>query len=349
MYLREQTKEINVGGVKIGGSAPVSIQSMTNTKTADIEATVNQILRLEEAGCEIVRLTAPDMESAAAFSQIKKQVHIPLVADIHFDYKIALECIKNGADKIRLNPGNIGGRENVSAVAKMAKEYGVPIRIGVNSGSVEKEILKKYGGPTADAIVESASRHIKMLEDENYFDIAVSLKTSDVLKTIECYKTFALKYDYPLHVGVTEAGTVWSGSIKSAVGIGSILSAGIGNTIRVSLTGDPVEEIRVAKAILKSLDLCEKGVNIVSCPTCGRTNVDLPAICDSVEKALEKCNKNITVAVMGCAVNGPGEAREADFGVACGKGEGLLFKKGEIIKKVKEDEIVSALLELINE
>ncbi len=348
MYLREQTKEINVGGVKIGGSAPVSIQSMTNTKTADIKATVNQILRLEEAGCEIVRLTAPDMESAAAFSQIKKQVHIPLVADIHFDYRIALSCIKNGADKIRLNPGNIGGRENVSAVAKMAKEYGVPIRIGVNSGSVEKEILKKYGGPTAEAIVESAFRHIKMLEEENFYDIAVSLKTSDVLKTVECYKTFASKSDYPLHVGVTEAGTVWSGSIKSAVGIGSILSAGIGNTIRVSLTGDPVEEIRVAKAILKSLSLCEMGVNIVSCPTCGRTNVDLPTICDSVEKALEKCNKNITVAVMGCAVNGPGEAREADFGVACGKGEGLLFKKGEIIKKVKEEEIVSSLLDLIN-
>ncbi len=349
MYLRNQTKQINVGAVKIGGDAPVTVQSMTNTKTADIKASVLQIKRLEEAGCDIVRLTAPDIESAMAFSEIKKQVKIPLVADIHFDYRIALECIKAGADKIRLNPGNIGGRENVRAVAKMAKEYGVPIRIGVNSGSVAKHLLEKYGAPTVDAIVESAEEHIKLLLDENFEDIAVSLKTSDVAKTIECYKLFASKMDFPLHVGITEAGTIWSGSIKSAVGIGSILSAGIGNTIRVSLTGDPVEEVKVAKAILKSLDLKKEGVNIVSCPTCGRTNVDLPSIAEKVENALSPCKKNITVAVMGCAVNGPGEAREADFGVACGKGEGLLFKKGQIIKKVKEEEIVNALLELINE
>jgi len=349
MFLREQTRQISVRDVKIGGNAPVVIQSMTNTKTADVEASVKQILRLQEAGCQIVRLTAPDMEAAAAFSEIKKRVKIPLVADIHFDYRIALECIKHGADKIRLNPGNIGGRENVAAVAKLAKEHGVPIRIGVNSGSVDKELLKKYGAPTPDAIVESAFKHINMLLDENFEDIAVSLKTSDVGNTIECYKRFAELSDLPLHVGVTEAGTVWTGSIKSAVGIGSILSCGVGNTVRVSLTGDPVEEIHVAKAILKSLDLMPRGVNLVACPTCGRTNVDLTSIAEAVEKALAGCERNITVAVMGCAVNGPGEAREADYGVACGKGEGLLFKKGEIVKKVPESEIVSSLLELINE
>ena len=349
MYLREQTKQILVRDVKIGGDAPVVIQSMTNTKTADVEATVGQILRLEEAGCQLVRLTAPDMESAAAFAEIKKRVNIPLVADIHFDYRIALECIKNGADKIRLNPGNIGGADRVAAVASAAKERGVPIRIGVNSGSVDKELLAKYGAPTPDAIVESAFKHINMLLDANFEDIAVSLKTSDVVNTIECYRRFAEKSNLPLHVGVTEAGTVWTGSIKSAVGIGSILSGGIGNTVRVSLSGDPVEEIHVAKAILKSLDLMPKGVNLVACPTCGRTNVDLPTIAETVEKALADCSHNITVAVMGCAVNGPGEAREADYGVACGKGEGFLFKKGEIVKKVPESEIVSALLELINE
>lgn len=348
MFFREQTRQICVGGVKIGGDAPVVIQSMTNTKTADVKSSVEQIKRLEEAGCGIVRLTAPDLESARAFAAIKKQVSVPLVADIHFDYRIALECIKNGADKIRLNPGNIGGKERVAAVAKLAKEYGVPIRIGVNSGSVDKELLQKYGAPVPEAIVESAFKHINMLLDENFEDIAVSLKTSDVINTIECYRRFAEQSDLPLHVGVTEAGTVWNGSIKSAVGIGSILSSGIGNTIRVSLTGDPVEEVHVAKAILKSLDLMPKGVNIVSCPTCGRTNVDLPSIAEKVENALSGCTRNITVAVMGCAVNGPGEAREADYGVACGKGEGLLFKKGETVKKVSEDEIVSALLELIN-
>lgn len=349
MFLRNQTKQITVRDVKIGGDAPVVIQSMTNTKTADIESTVKQILRLEEAGCQVVRLTAPDMESAAAFSEIKKRVSIPLIADIHFDYRIALECIKNGADKIRLNPGNIGGADRVAAVASLAKEYGVPIRIGVNSGSVDKELLEKYGAPTPDAIVESAFKHINMLLDVDFEDIAVSLKTSDVVNTIECYRRFAEVSDLPLHVGVTEAGTVWTGSIKSAVGIGSILSSGIGNTLRVSLTGDPVEEIHVAKAILKSLDLMPRGVNLVACPTCGRTNVDLPSIAETVEKALSGCDRNITVAVMGCAVNGPGEAREADYGVACGKGEGLLFKKGEIVKKVSESEIVSSLLELINE
>ena len=349
MFLRNQTKQINVGGVKIGGDAPVVIQSMTNTKTADVKATVKQIHRLEEAGCQLVRVTAPDMESAEALKEIKKNISIPLVADIHFDYRIALECIKNGVDKIRLNPGNIGGADRVSAVAKAAKERNVPIRIGVNSGSVDKELLARYGSPTPEAITASAFKHINMLTDTGFYDIAVSLKTSDVVTTIQAYREFAEKADFPLHVGVTEAGTVWNGSIKSAVGIGSILSMGLGNTVRVSLTGDPVEEIRVAKAVLKSLDLMPRGVNIVACPTCGRTNVDLQSIAEKVEKALEKCTPNITVAVMGCAVNGPGEAREADYGVACGKGEGLLFKKGEIVKKVKEEEIVSQLLRLIEE
>lgn len=349
MITREKTRSVNIGGVKVGGDAPVSVQSMTNTKTADVESTVRQILLLEKAGCQIIRATAPDTESAEALGEIKKRIHIPLVADIHFDYRIALECIKNGVDKIRLNPGNIGGADRVSAVAKAAKERGIPIRIGVNSGSVDKELLAKYGAPTPDAIVESAFKHINMLTDNHFYDIVVSLKTSDVVTTVEAYKKFAEKADFPLHVGVTEAGTPWKGTIKSAVGIGSILSSGLGNTIRVSLTGNPVEEVEVGREILKSLDLMQRGVNIVSCPTCGRTNVDLPAIATSVEKALKGCDRNITVAVMGCAVNGPGEAREADYGVACGKGEGLLFKKGETVKKVKESEIVSELLKLIDE
>ncbi|MDP4118814.1 MAG: flavodoxin-dependent (E)-4-hydroxy-3-methylbut-2-enyl-diphosphate synthase [Bacillota bacterium] len=349
MYLRNQTRAVNIGGVTVGGNSPVSIQSMTNTKTADIKSTVQQIHLLERAGCEIIRVTVPDMESALAIKEIKKQISIPLIADIHFDYRLALECIKNGIDKIRLNPGNIGGCERVAEVAKAAKERGIPIRIGVNSGSVDKELLKKYGFPTPDAIVESAFKHINMLWDNDFGDIVVSLKTSDVVTTIEAYKKFAEQSDIPLHVGVTEAGTIRTGSIKSAVGIGSILSQGIGNTVRVSLTGDPVEEVRIASQILKSLDLKPRGVNIISCPTCGRTNVDLPAIANAVETALEGVQRNITVAVMGCAVNGPGEAREADYGVACGKGEGLLFKNGETVKKVAESEIISALLELINE
>ena len=348
MFKRENTRQFNIGSVKIGGGAPVTIQSMTNTKTADINATVNQINRLTEAGCEIVRVTVPDMQSAEALKEIKRRIKIPLVADIHFDYRLALESIKNGVDKIRLNPGNIGDAERVKAVVKAAKERNIPIRIGVNSGSVERELLEKYDGPTPGAVVESAERHIKILEDNSFENIVVSLKMSDVSGTIEAYKIFAEKWDIPLHVGVTEAGTVKAGSIKSAVGIGSILSQGIGNTIRVSLTGDPVEEVLVAKQILKSLKLIPMGVNIVSCPTCGRTNVDLPSLAEKIEKALSACKKNITVAVMGCAVNGPGEAREADYGVACGKGDGLLFKKGEIIKKVKEAEIADELLAMID-
>lgn len=348
MYTRQNTRKFNIGDVAIGGDAQITVQSMTNTKTADVNATVEQIERLTEAGCEIVRVTVPDMQSAEALKEIKRKIKIPLVADIHFDYRLALESIKSGADKIRLNPGNIGGAERVKAVVKAAKERNIPIRIGVNSGSVERELLEKYGGPTPAAIVESAERHIKILQDSDFYDIVVSLKTSDVVTTVEAYRLFAEKWDIPLHVGVTEAGTVKAGSIKSAVGIGGILLQGIGNTIRVSLTGDPVEEVLVARQILKSLKLMPAGVNIVSCPTCGRTNVDLPAMTEKIEKSLANCKKNITVAVMGCAVNGPGEAREADFGVACGKGDGLLFKKGEIIKKVKEAEIVSELLNMID-
>ncbi len=348
MFKRENTRQFNIGNVKIGGSAPVSVQSMTNTKTADINATVNQIERLTEAGCEIVRVTVPDMQSAEALKEIKRRIKIPLVADIHFDYRLALESIKNGVDKIRLNPGNIGDAERVKAVVKAAKERNIPIRIGVNSGSVERELLEKYDGPTPGAVVESAERHIKILQDNGFENIVVSLKMSDVVNTIEAYRLFSEKWDIPLHVGVTESGTVKTGSIKSAVGIGSVLSQGIGNTIRVSLTGDPVEEVIVARQILKSLKLMPVGVNIVSCPTCGRTNVDLPSLAEKIEKALSTCEKNITVAVMGCAVNGPGEAREADYGVACGKGDGLLFKKGKTVKKVKENEIVRELLLMID-
>lgn len=344
----QNTKQINIGGVPMGGGAKITVQSMTNTKTGDVAATVAQIHELEDAGCDIIRVAVPDSEAAQAIKEIKKQIKIPLVADIHFDYRLALESIKNGADKIRLNPGNIGGAERVAAVAAAAKDRGVPIRIGVNGGSLDKELFEKYKSPTAEAIVESAGKHIKMLEDCDFGDIAVSLKTSDVCKTIEAYKLFSAKYNYPLHVGITESGSRFKGTVKSSVGIGAILAMGIGDTIRVSLTGSPVEEVKVGCEILKSLGLAEKGVEIISCPTCGRTRVNLAAIADEIADKTAKINKNITVAVMGCAVNGPGEAREADLGVACGKGEGLLFKKGEIIGKVKENEIVPKLMEMIH-
>ncbi len=347
MFLREDTRKIKIGGVTIGGGSPVAIQSMTNTKTQDANATIAQIKELEEAGCEIVRVTVPDIEAAEAIKEIKKNISIPLVADIHFDYRLAIASIHNGADKIRLNPGNIGGEDRVRQVVTLAKENHIPIRIGVNGGSLEKEILAKYGSPTPEAIVESASQHIEILEKLNFEDIAVSLKTSDVVRTIAAYELFAEKYSYPLHLGVTEAGGVRAGTIKSAVGIGSMLSRGIGDTIRVSLTGTPVNEIHVAKQILSSLDLREKGVEIVSCPTCGRCNVNLAALVDEITEKTSNLNKNIKIAVMGCAVNGPGEAREADIGVACGKGEGLIFAKGEIIKKVSENEIVGTLLSMI--
>ncbi|MCH5186344.1 MAG: flavodoxin-dependent (E)-4-hydroxy-3-methylbut-2-enyl-diphosphate synthase, partial [Oscillospiraceae bacterium] len=305
---------VNVGGVKIGGGNPVTVQSMTNTDTRDIEATVGQIKRLEEAGCEIVRLAVPDAEAAEAVGRIKKMTNIPIVADIHFDYRLALECMRGGVDKIRINPGNIGDRDKVKAVADMAKASGVPIRIGVNGGSLEKDILEKHGHATADAMIESAVRHIEILDDCNFFDTVVSLKASDVSKTIEVYRKFSKMTDIPLHLGVTEAGTMRGGLLKSAIGIGSLLNDGIGDTIRVSLTADPVEEVRAAKDILKILGIRKSGVSLVSCPTCGRCRISLINIANEVEKRLENVNKDIKVAVMGCAVNGPGEAKEADIG-----------------------------------
>lgn len=340
----KSTKKIKIGGVTIGGGEPVAIQSMTNTDTRDFKSTVSQILKLEAAGCEIIRCAVPDMQAAESFGKIKKEIHIPLVADIHFDYKLALECIKNGADKIRINPGNIGSRERVKAVVDAAKDSGVPIRIGVNGGSLEKDLLEKYKSPTADALVESALRHAAILDELNFSDIAISIKTSDVPTTIEAYRKLSDMCDYPLHVGVTEAGTLKGGIIKSAVGIGTLLSEGIGDTIRVSLTADPIEEIYAAKDILNVLGLRNQGVKFVSCPTCGRTQLNLIKIANEVENRLKDVDKNITVAVMGCAVNGPGEAREADIGIAGGKGEGLIFSHGKIIKKVSEDMLVDALM-----
>lgn len=340
----KSTKKIKIGGVTIGGGEPVAIQSMTNTDTRDFKSTVSQILKLEAAGCEIIRCAVPDMQAAESFGKIKKEIHIPLVADIHFDYKLALECIKNGADKIRINPGNIGSRERVKAVVDAAKDSGVPIRIGVNGGSLEKDLLEKYKSPTADALVESALRHAAILDELNFSDIAISIKTSDVPTTIEAYRKLSDMCDYPLHVGVTEAGTLKGGIIKSAVGIGTLLSEGIGDTIRVSLTADPIEEIYAAKDILKVLGLRNQGVKFVSCPTCGRTQLNLIKIANEVENRLKDVDKNITVAVMGCAVNGPGEAREADIGIAGGKGEGLIFSHGKILKKVSEDMLVDALM-----
>lgn len=335
---------VNVGGVLIGGDNPVSIQSMTNTDTRDVLSTVTQIKKLTEAGCEIIRVAIPDTEAAEALKKIKEQIKIPLVADIHFNYKLALECIKNGADKIRINPGNIGSRDKVKAVADAAKANGIPIRIGVNGGSLEKDLLEKYKGPTADALVESAMRHVEILEDVNFSDIVVSIKVSSVPVMIDAYRKFNAISDIPTHIGVTEAGTMRGGIIKSSIGIGTLLSEGIGNTMRVSLTADPIEEIAAAKDILKALEIRKSGISLVSCPTCGRTGIDLISIAKEVEKRLEGIDKNIKVAVMGCAVNGPGEAREADIGIAGGNGEGLIFKKGEIIRKVPEDKIIDELM-----
>ena len=347
--LRMQTKEVKIGSVTIGGAHPVAIQSMTNTKTEDVAATVEQILRLEAAGCEIVRCTVPTMEAAKALKEIKKQIHIPLVADIHFDYKMAIAAIENGADKIRINPGNIGSEERVRAVVEKAKEYGVPIRIGVNSGSLEKPLLEKYGGVTAEGIVESALDKVHMIESMGYDNLVVSIKSSDVLMCVKAHELIAKQCPYPLHVGITESGTIYSGNIKSSVGLGIILHEGIGNTIRVSLTGDPVEEIRSAKLILKTLGLRKGGIEVVSCPTCGRTQIDLIGLANEVEKMVQEFPLDIRVAVMGCVVNGPGEAKEADLGIAGGIGEGLLIKKGEIVRKVKEEELLETLRqELIN-
>ncbi len=343
-----KTREIKIGNLFIGGDNPVVIQSMTNTFTKDVEATVKQILELEKAGCEMVRVTVNNDEAAEAIKDIKKRIHIPLVADIHFDYKLALKAIENGVDKLRINPGNIGDDEKIRLVVEKAKEYKIPIRIGVNSGSIEKKILEKYGKPTADGMVESAMYHIALLEKYDFHDIVVSLKASNVQMMIEAYRKISKIIDYPLHLGVTEAGTAFQGTVKSSIGIGSLLIDGIGDTIRVSLTENPVEEIKVAKEILKVLGL-RKGVEIISCPTCGRTEIDLISLAKKVEKEFGNIDKNIKIAVMGCVVNGPGEAKEADYGVAGGKGVGLIFKKGEILKKVREDEIISELRTLIEE
>lgn len=344
MY-RDETKVIHIGDRVIGGGNPVLIQSMTNVPTEDVEACVEQILRLEAAGCEIIRCTVPNEAAAKALSEIKKRIHIPLVADIHFDYKMAIAAMENGADKIRINPGNIGGREKLEAVVAVAKEKNIPIRVGVNSGSLEKELVEKYGGVTAQGIVESALDKVRMIEECGYDNIVISIKSSDVLMCVEAHKMLAGKTVYPLHVGITESGTVLSGNIKSSIGLGIILHEGIGDTIRVSLTGDPVEEIKSAKLILRTLGLRKGGIEVVSCPTCGRTKIDLIGLANQVENMVADIPLDIKVAVMGCAVNGPGEAKEADIGIAGGIGEGLLIKKGEIIKKVPESELLSTLRE----
>lgn len=344
MYKRTETRPINVGGIKIGGQNKVIIQSMTNTKTKDVEATVKQILDLEKAGCEIIRVACLDMEDAKAIKSIKEQIHIPIVADIHFDYKIAICAIEAGVDKVRINPGNIGGKEKVKAVVDKCKEYNVPIRIGVNAGSLEKDLLEKYGGkPTAKAMVESAKRHVQILEDLDFYDIAISLKASNLDLCIESYEEAAKEFDYPLHLGITEAGTAFSGTIKSSIGLGILLREGIGDTIRVSLSDNPIEEIKVVKEILKDCNLYKNVPTLVSCPTCGRTQIDLIPMAKEVEEFLQTINSDITVAVMGCAVNGPGEASNADIGIAGGIKEGLLFKKGKIIRKIPQENIVKEL------
>ncbi len=348
MFERKQTRQIHIGKVAIGGGAPISVQSMCNTKTTDTKATVSQIKALQNAGCDIVRVAVPDMEAAQNLGNIIKEINIPLVADIHFDYKLALEAIKQGISALRLNPGNIGGEEKVRAVVKAAKEAHIPIRIGVNAGSLDKKILAKYGEVTPEALVESAMQHVKILEDLDFHDLKISLKAHDVPLTLAAYRLMSKTVDYPLHLGITEAGTVNTGIIKSAVGIGALLSEGIGDTFRISLTGDPVVEVKVANEILKSLGLKEYGPTLVACPTCGRTSIDLPAIAAQVEKKLEGIQDPIDVAVMGCVVNGPGEARGADVGIAGGNGEGLIFRKGEIIRKVPEDKLVEELFKEID-
>ena len=345
--MRKQKRIVNIGGVKIGGDNPVAIQSMCNTDTRYVKATVNQIHELENAGCEIIRVAVPDMVAAKAVADIKKQIHIPLVVDIHFDYRLALECMKNGADKVRINPGNIGDRDRVKQVVEMAKEREIPIRIGVNGGSLERELLQKYGGVTADALVESAMGHVAILDELNFNNVVVSIKISDVPKMLCAYRKFNEISDIPLHIGVTESGTLKGGTVKSAVGIGALLAEGIGDTMRVSLTANPVEEIYAAYDIQKVLGMRKTGAEIVSCPTCGRTQLDLISIANEVEKRAANIDKPIKIAVMGCAVNGPGEAREADIGIAGGKGEGLIFKKGEIIKKVPQDSLVDELMKEI--
>ncbi len=341
--MRRKTREVRIGDVVIGGENPIRIQSMTNTKTEDVAATVRQILELEAAGCEIIRSTVPTPEAAEAFTEIKKQIHIPLVADIHFDYRLAIAAIEHGADKIRINPGNIGSRERVRAVVDCARERNIPIRVGVNSGSLEKDILRKYGGVTAEGLVESALDKVALIEDMGYDNLVISIKSSNVNMCIRAHELIADRTEHPLHVGITEAGTVTTGTIKSAVGLGAILHQGIGDTIRVSLTGDPVQEVVAAAKILQALELRQNGVEVVSCPTCGRTSIDLIGLANQVETLVAGYDLPIRVAVMGCVVNGPGEAREADIGIAGGKGEGLLIKKGEIVRKLPETELLPAL------
>ena len=343
------TRQILVGGVPVGGGAPVTIQSMTNTRTDDVRATVDQILRLEEAGCQIIRVAVPDMAAAKAVGAIKARIHIPLVVDIHFDYRLALACVEEGCDAVRINPGNIGGEDRVKAVAEACKAKNLPIRIGVNGGSLEKPLLAKYGGVTPEALVESAFGHIALLEQYDFHDICVSLKSSSVVTTMAAYRLMSEKSNYPLHLGVTETGTTRMGTIKSAIGIGGLLALGIGDTLRVSLSADPVEEVYAAKDILKALGMAANEPNLVSCPTCGRTRIDLIGLAHQVEERLKSVHKPITVAVMGCVVNGPGEASAADVGIAGGQGEGLLFRKGEIVKKVPQDQLVDELFALIDQ
>lgn len=343
--MRHKTKEIQIGKVTIGGTNPIAIQSMTNTKTEDVKATVSQILQLEKAGCEIIRCAIPTMEAAKSLEEIKKQIHIPLVADIHFDYRLAIAAVEHGADKIRINPGNIGSNERIKAVVDCCKERQVPIRVGVNSGSLEKNLVEKYGGVTARGLVESALDKVSIITDMGYDNLVISIKSSDVLMCVAAHELIAKKTNYPLHVGITESGTLLSGNIKSSVGLGIILHEGIGDTIRVSLTGDPVEEVKSARLILKTLGLRKGGVEVISCPTCGRTQIDLIHLANQVEDMVSGMDLDVKVAVMGCVVNGPGEARSADIGIAGGIGEGLLIKKGEIIKKVPEHELLSVLRE----
>lgn len=341
--LRNETKKVRIKDVVIGGGSPVAIQSMTNTKTEDADATAAQILALEKAGCEIIRCAVPTMEAALALSKIKERIHIPLVADIHFDYRLAIAAIEHGADKIRINPGNIGTEDRVRAVVDKARERRIPIRVGVNSGSLEKHLIERYGGVTAEGLVESAMDKVRLIERMGYDNLVVSIKSSDVMMCVRAHELIARECIYPLHVGITEAGTLLAGNIKSSIGLGLILSQGIGDTIRVSLTGDPAEEIRAARLILKTLGLRKGGIEVVSCPTCGRTKIDLIALANQVEKMVEDIPLDIKVAVMGCAVNGPGEAKEADIGIAGGIGEGLLIRKGEVVKKVKEDQLLETL------
>ena len=342
---RKQTRQISIGGVKIGGGAPIAVQSMTNTFTHDVDATVAQIRRLEAVGCELVRVAVPDEPAVEAIASIKKEISIPLIADIHFDYRLALRAMKAGADALRINPGNIGTAKKVKAVAKEAKERGIPIRVGVNAGSLEKDLLKKYGGVTPQAMVESALRHVELLRSFDFNDIKVSIKASDVLRTVEAYRLLSSQIDLPLHVGVTEAGSLYSGTVKSALGIGILLAEGIGDTIRVSLTRDPVDEIRVGYEILKALKIRQRGPEVVSCPTCGRCDIDLIELVEHVESTLLTRTTPVQLAIMGCVVNGPGEAREADIGIAGGKGHGVLFKKGKVVRKVREDRLAEVLLE----